>query len=299
MKPPAAPGWIRRHCAYVGDNLNRDVTGTRAAGFGMVIIMISPEELAEATITPENRPDLIINNFRQLLDIYPDRKHDPVRKERIAYVYPIQIQSAPIAIEFTSGAMALARGVQELYSLGQSDYSLEPIVLADAQGNPVGRIHDGDAVVFCLRRGEREIELTEAFTEPGFDRFPRPDFKNLPFAILTLYHDKFKDLPVAFLPSQIKDTLSEVVSRAGLRQLHTAESEKFAHVTFFFNGGNRTPFPGEEDVRIPSPKGLPFDQVPQLSLEQVTRPGARWYGGSRGFDCNQFCQWGCDRAYLQ
>jgi putative hydrolase of the HAD superfamily len=62
------------YCAYVGDNLNRDVTGTRAAGFGMVIIMISPEELAEATITPENKPDLIIHNFRQLLDIFPNRK---------------------------------------------------------------------------------------------------------------------------------------------------------------------------------------------------------------------------------
>ena len=61
-------------CAYVGDNLNRDVTGTRAAGFGMVIIMISPEELAQATITPENKPDLIIHNFRQLLDVFPDRK---------------------------------------------------------------------------------------------------------------------------------------------------------------------------------------------------------------------------------
>ncbi len=61
-------------CVYVGDNLNRDVTGTRAAGFGMVIIMISPEELAEATITPENKPDLIIHNIRQLLDIFPDRK---------------------------------------------------------------------------------------------------------------------------------------------------------------------------------------------------------------------------------
>jgi len=61
-------------CAYVGDNLNRDVTGTRAAGFGMVVIMISPEELAQATITPENRPDLIIHDFRQLLDIFPDRK---------------------------------------------------------------------------------------------------------------------------------------------------------------------------------------------------------------------------------
>jgi 2,3-bisphosphoglycerate-independent phosphoglycerate mutase len=114
------------------------------------------------------------------------------------------------------------------------------------------------------------VELTEAFTESGFDRFPRPDLQDLRFVILTLYHEKFKDLPVAFAPSRIRNTLAEVVSRASLRQLHTAESEKFAHVTFFFNGWENRPFANEEDVRIPSPKGLPFDQVPELSLHQVT-----------------------------
>jgi 2,3-bisphosphoglycerate-independent phosphoglycerate mutase len=164
----------------------------------------------------------------------------------------------------------LADAVRELYREGQTDYSLEPIVLADAQGKPVGRIEDGDAVVFCCRRGEREIQLTESFTEPGFDRFPRSDFQNLTFVILTLYHEKFKDLPVAFAPTQIKDTLGEIVSRANLRQLRVAESEKFAHVTFFFNGGDNQPFAGEEDVRFPSPKGIPFDQVPELSLAKVT-----------------------------
>ncbi len=179
------------------------------------------------------------------------------------------------------GAAALAMTVQELYKEGQTDYSLEPIVLVD-QGLPVGRIQDGDAVIFCCRRGEREIELTEAFTEPGFDRFPRPDFTHLPFVILTLYHEKFKDLPVAFAPSHIENTLAEVISRAGLRQLHTAESEKFAHVTFFFNGGNGPSFAGEKDVRIPSPRGVPFDQVPELSLPQVTEEVLR--GLHEGFD---------------
>jgi len=169
----------------------------------------------------------------------------------------------------TTGALSLANAVKELYAHGQTDYSLEPIVLSDAQGRPVGRIKDGDAVIFCLRRGEREIQLTEAFADPGFDHFQRPDHKNLTFVILTLYHDKFKDLPVAFAPSKIKETLSEVVSLAGLTQLHVSESEKFAHVTFFFNGGNNQPFEGEDDVRIPSLKGIPFDQVPELSLTQV------------------------------
>ncbi len=167
------------------------------------------------------------------------------------------------------GACVLAKAVGELYAAGQTDYSLDPIVLTDALGNPVGRISDGDAVVFCCRRGEREIELTEAFTEPGFDRFPRPTLPGLSFIILTLYHDKFKDLPVAFAPSKISGTLGELVSRAGLRQLRVAESEKFAHVTFFFNGGENMPFIGEDRVCVPSPKGIPFDQVPELSLVQV------------------------------
>ena len=168
------------------------------------------------------------------------------------------------------GGVALAGAVRQLYREGQTDYSLEPIVLVDAQNKPIGRIADGDAVIFCCRRGEREIQLTEAFAEPEFDRFARPNFKNLTFVILTLYHEKFKDLPIAFAPTKIKDTLGEIVSRANLRQLRVAESEKFAHVTFFFNGGNNQPFAGEDDVRVQSPKGIPFDQVPELSLPQVT-----------------------------
>lgn len=168
------------------------------------------------------------------------------------------------------GSLALGRAVREAYRSGQTDYSIEPVVLSDSQGNPLGRIQDGDGVVFCCRRGEREVQLTEAFTEVGFDRFPRPALHHLHFATLTLYHEKFSKLPVAFAPSRVPDTLAEAVSRAGLSQLHTAESEKFAHVTFFLNGGNNQPFEGEDDVRIPSPKGIPFDQVPELSLPQVT-----------------------------
>lgn len=168
------------------------------------------------------------------------------------------------------GGVVLADAVRGLYREGQTDYSLEPLVLVDAQGRPIGRIEDGDAVIFCCRRGEREIQLTEAFVDPELDRFPRRDFSNLTFVILTLYHEKFKDLPVAFAPTQLQDTLGETASRAGRRQLHVAESEKFAHVTFFFNGGNSQPFPGEDDIPVPSPKGIPFDQVPELSLAEVT-----------------------------
>jgi len=171
----------------------------------------------------------------------------------------------------TSGGLALSKTISELYQAGQTDYYLEPIILADENSQPIGRIQDGDAAIFCCRRGEREIQLTEAFTEPGFDRFPRPDFRNLLFVILTLYHEKFKDLPVAFSPTVIRNTLGETVSRAGLGQLHVAESEKFSHVTFFLNGGENRPFDGEDDIRIPSPKGIPFDQIPKLSLDRVSK----------------------------
>ena len=167
------------------------------------------------------------------------------------------------------GGIALLRGVRALYKEGQTDYTLEPIVLVDAHGMPVGRIEDGDTAIFCCRRGEREIQLTEAFVDREFNRFPRRVFKELTFVILTLYHEKFKDLPVAFAPTKIKDTLGEIVSRANLRQLRLAESEKFAHVTFFFNGGDNQPFEGEDDISIASPKCVAIEQVPELSLEQV------------------------------
>jgi 2,3-bisphosphoglycerate-independent phosphoglycerate mutase len=99
--------------------------------------------------------------------------------------------------------------------------------------------------------------------------FPRANFEHLPFVILTLYHEKFKDLPVAFAPKKINHTLAEVISHANLRQLHVSESEKFAHITFFLNGGNHQSFKGETDISLPSPKGVPFDQIPELNLAQV------------------------------
>ena len=169
------------------------------------------------------------------------------------------------------GGKALAGAVNGLYQQGQTDYSLDPILLEDGSGAAIGRIKDGDAVVFCCRRGEREIQLTEAFTDRNLDAFPRESFTDLPFIILTLYHDKFKDLPVAFAPSRVQHTLGEVISQAGLYQSRIAESEKFAHVTFFLNGGNGAPYPGEEDLKIPTCRGIPFDQIPELSLAEVSR----------------------------
>lgn len=166
------------------------------------------------------------------------------------------------------GGARLADAVRRAYAQGQDDYHLEPMVLT-RDGRGAGTVQDGDAVVFCCRRGEREVELTELFTQPDFQPVLRRKLHDLYFSILTLYHDKFKDLPVAFTPAHVVMPLAQVLSQAGKTQFHCAESEKFAHVTFFFNGGENAPFPGEDDVCIPSPKGIDFDQQPELSLPQV------------------------------
>lgn len=180
------------------------------------------------------------------------------------------------------GGAALAGAVETLYRAGQTDYMLDPMVVVDGIGQPIGRIRDGDTVIFCCRRGEREVQLTEAFTDPSFGGFSRPPLRGLQFVTLTLYHEKFRDLAVAFAPSRVADPLGEIVSRAGLRQLRVAESEKFAHVTFFLNGGSNQPFAGEEDVSVPSPKGISPDRAPALSLKPVSEQIS--LGIDRGYD---------------
>lgn len=180
------------------------------------------------------------------------------------------------------GGKLLANAVRLAYQQGQTDYSMEPFVRVDQAGKPVGMIQDGDSVVFCCRRGEREVELTEAFTESEFPHFDRSNLTGVYFVILTLYHEKFKDLPVAFAPVNLADTLGELVSRENRSQMRCSESEKFAHVTFFLNGGNNRAFPGEMDVRIPSPKGQSYETIPELSLPRVTEEVIQ--GIQKGYD---------------
>lgn len=168
-----------------------------------------------------------------------------------------------------AGGEAMARAFDKIYATGIDDYHMTPLNLVDASGKPEGLVKPGDGVIFCCRRGEREVELTDAFTDPSFKGFDREMMKPLDFVILTMYNEKYTYLPIAFAPSKVQMTLAEVLSKAGKKQLHLAESEKYAHVTFFFNGGNQTPFEGEDDIRIPSPKGIGFDQVPSLSLPKV------------------------------
>jgi 2,3-bisphosphoglycerate-independent phosphoglycerate mutase len=130
-------------------------------------------------------------------------------------------------------------------------------------------MRDGDAVVFFNFRPDRAREITRALVDPAFDEFERPETPKLRFVCLTQY-DPNIPAPVAFPKDLPACTLADVLSDAGLRQLHIAETEKYAHVTFFLNGGSEPPKPGEVRVLIPSPKVATYDMQPEMSEPGVT-----------------------------
>ena len=145
------------------------------------------------------------------------------------------------------------------------DELLIPHVVGD--GAPV---HDGDSIVFFNFRPDRARQLTWAFMQPGFDEFPRARVPaGLTFVALTDYQVDLDDVLVAF-PAREVLPIARVISGAGLRQLHLAETEKYAHVTYFFNGGREEPFLGEERLLVPSPAVATYDLTPQMSAVAVT-----------------------------
>jgi len=155
------------------------------------------------------------------------------------------------------------QAVTDGYNRGESDEFLKPTIV-DQQG----LIEDGDCIIFFNFRPDRAREITRAFVDPDFREFERANIK-VNFACMTQY-DATIDAPVAYAPQNLDDTLGEIISRAGLTQLRIAETEKYAHVTYFFNGGKETPNPGEDRVLIPSPKVATYDLQPEMSAYQVT-----------------------------
>lgn len=131
------------------------------------------------------------------------------------------------------------------------------------------RIQDGDAVIFFNYREDSARELTSSFAQIEFNEFPRKKIADLKFVTMTEYDPAIPTL-VAFPPLKIENSLSKVVSLAGLKQLHIAESEKYAHVTYFFNGGKEDPFENEDRILIPSPKTAHYDEIPEMSSYQIT-----------------------------
>ncbi len=155
------------------------------------------------------------------------------------------------------------------YARGEGDEFVSATRIVPPGAEPV-RVADGDVVVFMNYRSDRARQITRAFIEPGFDGFERRRVPRLgAFVTLTEYHRDF-GVPVAFPPERLPNVLGEHLAAHGLRQLRIAETEKYAHVTFFFNGGVEEPFEGEERVLVPSPLVATYDERPEMSAPEVT-----------------------------
>ncbi|MBK9131830.1 MAG: 2,3-bisphosphoglycerate-independent phosphoglycerate mutase [Gammaproteobacteria bacterium] len=155
------------------------------------------------------------------------------------------------------------------YARGETDEFVKPTLVAAADRTPV-RVEDGDVILFMNFRADRARQLTRAFTDPAFDAFERTARPRLgEFVCLTEYSKDFT-VPVAFPSSTIRNGFGEYIAARGLRQLRIAETEKYAHVTFFFNGGEEREFAGEERIMVPSPKVATYDLKPEMSAVEVT-----------------------------
>ena len=163
------------------------------------------------------------------------------------------------------------QAVKDAYHRGETDEFIRPIVLLDESSNPVARVKDNDIVLMFNFRADRVRELTHVFTDQNWNEFTVNSRPVLAEYVTFTQYDKHFTLPVAFPPVGLDHILAEEISSAGLRQLRIAETEKYAHVTYFFNGGREEPFPLEDRVLIPSPKEVTtYDQKPEMSAYLVT-----------------------------
>ena len=170
-----------------------------------------------------------------------------------------------------SKSYPMTEALRAAYQAGEDDdETLEPRVLVGQGGKPIGRFRDGDYIIFYNLRGEREVELCQSMLDKNFAHFPVE--KNIRFHMVTMipYHQRL-NARVAFSPdAEIRDTLSEVLSKNGLRQAKISESEKAIHVSYFLNGKILEPFPGEERIAVPTPKDVAyFDQKPEMNAARV------------------------------
>ncbi|ACN16258.1 GpmA2 [Desulforapulum autotrophicum HRM2] len=162
------------------------------------------------------------------------------------------------------------QAIKAAYDRGETDEFIKPILMGKKDDPALPVIKDKDAIVFFNFRADRAREITRAFTEQSFSGFVRKKHPALStFVCMTRYDENF-DLPVVFPPVHLDNVLGKVISDQGLNQLRIAETEKYAHVTYFFNGGDETIFPGEERVLIPSPREVrTYDQKPGMSADLI------------------------------
>jgi 2,3-bisphosphoglycerate-independent phosphoglycerate mutase len=182
------------------------------------------------------------------------------RWERVELAYRA-VAEAVSEIHASSAMEAL----NAAYARSETDEFVKPTVIGN--GAP---IKDGDVVVFMNFRADRARELTTALTDPAFDGFARTTPKLADFVCLSYYGDAYAHLSTAFRNEKIADSFGEVIAANGLKQLRIAETEKYAHVTYFFSGGREQPFDGEDRMLVPSPKVATYDLKPEMSAHEVT-----------------------------
>jgi len=162
----------------------------------------------------------------------------------------------------------LLAAIQKSYDNGVTDEFIKPIVITDDNDKPLTTVQEGDVVICFNYRTDRLRQMTVAFTQ---EEHHEQDIHTMPLEWYTMtnYNANFKGINVIFDKEDVVNTLGEVISRAGLKQIRTAETEKFAHVTFFFSGGREAEFEGEKRILIPSPKVATYDLQPEMSAPKV------------------------------
>ena len=185
------------------------------------------------------------------------------RWERVKVAYDCLVNGQGAAFENMHDAM------QASYDAGVTDEFVKPVVHV-RDGKPLATIEEGDVVIFFNYRNDRAKEITIALTQQDMPEQGMHTIPNLHYYCMTPYDSSFQGLHVLFPKENVHNTMGEIVSKAGLKQLRIAETEKFAHVTFFFNGGQEAEYPGEERILIPSPKVATYDLQPEMSAPEVT-----------------------------
>jgi len=183
-----------------------------------------------------------------------------------------RIKTAYNALVYAKGQIANSPedAINNAYNQGQTDEFIKPQIIVDESLKPQATIQENDAVIFFNFRPDRARQLNAAFTNPEFKDFSTYKYKNLFFVAMTQYEKGNLLERVAFPPQILKNTLAEVLSKNNLKQFHISETEKYAHVTYFFNGGKEKTYPGEARALIPSPKVDTFDQKPEMSADKLT-----------------------------
>src|SRR5574344_1892579 len=162
------------------------------------------------------------------------------------------------------------KAVENSYEAQEFDEFVKPIVITDEENNPIATIKDNDSVIFFNFRPDRARQITRIITDESFNEFETKKINYLFFVTMTEYDESLKNVNIAYKPQSLKNTLGEFLSNNGYTQLRCAETEKYAHVTFFFNGGEEEPYKGEERILVESPKVATYDLKPEMSANEIT-----------------------------